>query len=524
MPRKSRRRRAPRSEVARLSRGREIVFSKNGLVLSTDTENETAIRIIESALSYERTVYLRGREAAITGRKVRIEEVACYRRVSDPDGVLPAQLVCPAGWLDKLRRVLKEHGFRVRVIDRRPHPEPGIFEPQWDRLKGIQLRWKQEEVIRELLKHEYGRVDCPTGWGKSWVIAAIARLLPKARIHITTHSADVVEQLYYDLAAKLPSVGIRTGKKKKRLHSRVMVYSGKSLHHGRGEADILIVDEVHEFGTVDYMSRVQKYLGARIYGFSASHNARADNADFELEGLFGPIRATVSYQEAVDFDCIVPIKVQWYPVVMDLNPVDGIGDSVKRNRWGIWRNPVRNRIIAKAARRFGEEDQVLIVVDTVDHAVHLRKFLPEFTLCYSEAGLDIADRRKYIRWGLLEESEPWMTSQRRFWLKDQFSKGKLKKVIATGVWNRGVDFKKLQVVIRADGKASKIADTQIPGRVARLDGEKAYGLVIDFLDNFDATLRRRAQKRMQNYREMGWEQILPTSTAAKRRRARGVRA
>lgn len=510
MPGNTRSRNSER-KPCQLSHGRLVVFNRKGLILTTDVQNATARRVIESALSYERMVHLRGQEARMAGSNVVMEEVACYDYVRDSNGILPEMLITTAGWIGKLRQRLKRAGFEVKVINRTPHPKPEIFVPQWDRLRNIELRWKQDQVINTVLKYDYARVDCPTGYGKSWMIAAICQLLPKARFHITTHSKDVIEQLYFDLATKLPSVGICTGAKKKRLDSRVMLFSGKSLHRGGGDTDILIVDEVHEFGTVDYMQRVQKYRQARIYGFSASHNARNDKADFELEGLFGQIRAKVSYQEGVEFNCVVPIKVFWHDVVMDINPCAGVENSVARNRWGIWRNDVRNRKIADAAKQFDDDTQVLIVVDTVDHAVHLKKLLPEFELCYSEAGMDGDSRRKYVNWGLIDEYEPIMTDERRHRLKTRFSKGSLKKVIATGVWNRGVDFRNLQVVIRADAKASKIADTQIPGRVARLgDGkDKPHGIVVDFRDQFDDGLRDRANKRRRNYVEMGWEQVMP---------------
>jgi len=521
MPEKSARVKT-RRKAHKLSRGNQIVFNRKGLLLTTDTTNRAARRLIESSLCYDREVYLRGKEAKRAGRSVVIEEVACFDYAQDETGVYPEMLCCAAGWIPKLRSVLTHAGFGVKVINRTPHKNPDIFVPRWDRLKGITLRWRQDEVINTILKYDYARVDCPTGYGKSWMIAAICQLLPQARIHIATHSTDVTEQLYYDLSTKLPNIGLCMGRKKKREGSRVMLYSGKSLHHGGFDADILLVDEVHEFGTADYMARVQQYRTARLYGLSASHDARKDNADFELEGLFGKIRARISYQDAVDHDCVVPIKVFWKDVVSDINPVDGIDDPVARNRWGVWRNKFRNRAIARAANEFDADTQVLIVVDTIDHAVHLKQMLPDFQLCYSEAGMDAQAWAKYHKWGLLDSSEPTMTPERRFHLKTRFSRGSLKKVIATSVWNRGVDFRNLQVLIRGDSKASKIADTQVPGRVSRLspDGSadpKAFGIVIDFLDQFDPSIRARSGKRKRNYVEMGWEQVMPSRATPQKR-------
>jgi len=87
----------------------------------------------------------------------------------------------------------------------------------------------------------------------------------------------------------------------------------------------------------------------------------------------------------------------------------------------------------------------------------------------------------------------------------------LRKVIATSVWNRGVNFKNLEVLIRADAGSSVIDDTQIPGRLSRTtdDGEKICGILIDYMDQFDPTFKLKASKRKTTYKRKGWEQIVP---------------
>jgi hypothetical protein len=73
-----------------------------------------------------------------------------------------------------------------------------------------------------------------------------------------------------------------------------------------------------------------------------------------------------------------------------------------------------------------------------------------------------------------------------------------------------VDFKNLQVLIRADGGGSKINDHQIPGRVSRIsdDADKKIGVIHDFLDCFDVGYKNRSEKRRANYAELGWTQFI----------------
>lgn len=496
-----------------LSKGQEVVFLKRGNLVTTDTVNPTARVTIEKALTYEKLVYERGGR----GRKTQMlpTEIECFGYIDDDYGKLPRRLLMTAGWLDKVQQALRDAGLHTRVIVKQPHPRPEVFQPQWDRLRGIELRWKQDEVLSTLMQHEFGRIECPTGYGKSWMIAALCQILPKARFHITTHAKDVIQQLYFDLSKKIMDVGLKTGDMRRNLSARVMCFSGKSLKHGAYQADILIVDECHEFATDDYMSEVQRYRSSRVWGFSASQNLRNDKADFELEGLFGPIRYTIRYQDAEANQVVVPIKVKWYDVVMSRNPAEGLTGTAKERK-GIWRNRYRNQIIAKAAREFDDDEQVLIVVNTIEHAIFLKRELPEFQLCYSEEGMEAQDRAKFIRWKLIDKDEPVMTTQRRYAMKKAFSSGRLKKVIATGVWNRGVDFRNLSVVIRADAKGSAVADTQIPGRVARIADGKSTGIVVDFRDQFDSGFRQKASSRKRNYISRGWEQILPDPPSQRR--------
>jgi superfamily II DNA or RNA helicase len=105
-----------------------------------------------------------------------------------------------------------------------------------------------------------------------------------------------------------------------------------------------------------------------------------------------------------------------------------------------------------------------------------------------------------------------MDADRRRQLTIDFEKGKLKKVICTTVWNVGVSFNALSVLIRADGGSSPINDVQIPGRVSRISADKPYGVVHDYLDQFDKGMRQKAAGRAKSYKSNSWEQVFPVKT------------
>ena len=87
---------------------------------------------------------------------------------------------------------------------------------------------------------------------------------------------------------------------------------------------------------------------------------------------------------------------------------------------------------------------------------------------------------------------------------EEFRSGKLRKVIATGVYRQGVDFPALSVLIRADGSPSPIASSQIPGRLSRLSPGKDTAVLVDFRDRFNDTALNNWYRRSATYRKNGW--------------------
>ena len=90
-------------------------------------------------------------------------------------------------------------------------------------------------------------------------------------------------------------------------------------------------------------------------------------------------------------------------------------------------------------------------------------------------------------------------------IREKFSSGELKRAIATGIWSTGVDFPQLSVIIRADGGASPIKDTQMPGRVCRISDGKEKGVLVDMADLFDTWAAYRSKSRFKNYKDKKWE-------------------
>lgn len=274
-------------------------------------------------------------------------------------------------------------------------------------------------------------------------------------------------------------------------------------------ADGLLVHNCHNIVTDNYSTKiVERYKYSRNFGFSATPYSRNDGAHARLHGMLGPTIFEMTYQEAVALGLTVQIKVHWLPIRMDRNPAAGKTNDVVRKRHGIWQNAYRNAEFGKAVAELDPDAQVLALVETVEHAVHLWQHMPSFQLCYSE--MKPHDHQEYIRKGFLPQNFVNVTAEMRYNMQLAFERNELKRVIATDVWSTGVDFDNLSVVVRADARGSEIMDTQGPGRASRVKDGKAYGHVIDAIDYFDRNWQTTSRGRYQTYESLGWEQDWPT--------------
>jgi superfamily II DNA or RNA helicase len=418
------------------------------------------------------------------------------------------------GLTTRVVRTLENAGYFLQMADIAPADE-SKFIPDWSLLakSGLKLRPYQAEILAAMFSYDHGRIDAAPGVGKTTIAVILGIVCPKLKIHFVCKELEVVKtRALPEFKMYLPSVGL-IGDQVYEPNKRILLISADSMHRAPTDADICIIDECHRSGAPRFSENLLKYRRARMWGLSASQDMRMDNRNLVVEALTGPIRYTVPYEEGVKAGIIVPIHVKWTSVRMDVNPIDGIDDPVEKKREGFWCNPVRNELIAKAARRYKPDTQVLITCETIEHAVRLKKLLPEFTLVYSANGMDWKRRSKYVKKGLLSESERTMTPARRKWLTKQFEQGKLKKVIVTTVWNAGVSMNYLEVLIRADGGSSRINDVQIPGRVSRINSKgKNVGVLHDFCDCFDSGMLRRSASRMRSYKRQRWSQTVPLAS------------
>jgi superfamily II DNA/RNA helicase len=220
-----------------------------------------------------------------------------------------------------------------------------------------------------------------------------------------------------------------------------------------------------------------------------------------IEALFGKVLARMTYTQAEQLGLVVPIEVRMVNLVL---PEIGYTTEISKEKNGYWHNDARNELIAKAARSFPTNYQILIVVKTVEHGLELKSMLPDFQLVHS--GITDLRWECFARRGLVlsEQDKAELKNPDVNKLKADFKEGRLLKAIATPLWKQGVDFPQLRVLIRADGTIGSIPAIQIPGRLSRIEGNKEKGILVDFMDDFGQVYKGRSFNRIKHYKKQGW--------------------
>ena len=447
---------------------------------------------IKNTLFYMRTIQVREPGKAVRYEQERVE------LYTDNSGYL----LFPRGFERRVKDILDELkvAHTTKVVD-------SMTLPEADMSNLGELRPGQLEVLEAIADSDCGVVDALTGFGKGVMVEKVIRMYPNQVHGIFTKSKSVCNMLYKRLVDVFPSAGCWNSDIHKRGNPLVCT-AGSMGHIELDKIEVAQFDEVHQLVIPSFLQYYPKFKGCKFVSYSATPDDRMDNSALAVEGFFGPKAIKVDYRDGVKLGLVVPIEV----LTIEAEGAEtgsyfqDMKYEVGRQRYGYWRNDARNELIAKTVYEYlptqlkEKDPQILILVDKVEHALSLRHKMPDFQVAHGPMSKNSVT--KFTNDGLLDKDP--LSKKETAALQEEFSKGNVKRVIATSIWSTGVDFPELAVIIRADGGASKIKDIQMPGRVCRTAEGKERGLLVDFTDSFDVWTARRARSRFSNYKSKGW--------------------
>ncbi|MEM2927829.1 MAG: DEAD/DEAH box helicase family protein [Candidatus Pacearchaeota archaeon] len=492
--------------AVRINKINERIFSLDLSGIDSSSKQSLIYRFSnEVSFVYKKLNVLFNRSKRRTETKIEAEKINLFFPVDNDCN----KIVFFSGHINKIIKILKDQNIEFDDVDNVLKVEKIDYDISELRKRSIILKPNQDVCISRIASNKNGLIIAPTGMGKSMIIAMCCLLFKNKRIDVINQSISVCEMLG-DLISRV--TGEKVGRiggwsSKGRINKkRINVVTSRSMIKSGFDADIVFLDEVHQLVTRSNFENILKYKNARIYGLTASLE-REDNLHHYAYSICGDVIFNISYEECRALGIIPEINVLWMRVKnFDLEQKREYG-FVERKRVNVWNNDYRNKLIADIANKFVESgNQVLIMVETIEHCYNIKKFLPNFEVCYADSPKKYSLINKVKKMGLSYEN---MTKTKRIEIAKKFENREIMGVIANGVWSTGVSFNSLNVLIRASGTSSSIKSVQEPGRVCRIDEKtnKYVGLVVDFVDEFDNNLLKKSHERFKVYKELGFTQI-----------------
>ena len=339
------------------------------------------------------------------------------------------------------------------------------------------LQTKALEALDYYREHGWtkGVVILPTGTGKTFLAAWDSRkvtgkiLFIVHRLEILKQSKETFEKVYPD-----ERIGLLTGEEKDCEHSARILFASKdflanveTLHSYRNdEFDYIIVDEVHH-GQAETYKRVLQYFHPKFFmlGLTATPD-RTDRKDiFELFDYQKVFEYTLN--QAIEDGFLVPYSYYGLTDNIDYTNIRYNGSKYKIE--DLDRDliiPERNKKILEEYMKLGNGNKAIGFCCSIKHAKAMEKYfcengVPAISITSAEDGtLPRADAIAAFR-------------------NNQYT-----VAFTVDMFNEGIDFPEVRVLLFLRPTESKTVFVQQLGRGLRLCGGKDKVVVIDFIGNY----------------------------------------
>lgn len=452
---------------------------KNNKNCKLESADEKQIKAISKLLSYKQS---------------GVEYTQAYK--NGWDGVtrmMNAKNEFGIGLLDRVKTYLESNKIEYSVDDKRSYKENNNqLKLKFEEL-GIVPRDYQNRCLDAAIKNNRGIIRAATGSGKSISAAQITAYFNKPTI-IYVIGLDLLKQ-FHDLFSSLfeEEIGwIGNGIINPKRITIASVWTLGSALDLKGdifvdddvakelpvkiqdkiqvlkalkEANVHIIDECHVC-TCGTLQQIYKYINPeRIYGLSGTP-FRDDGSDMVTEAMLGSIIEDVSASELIEK------KVLAQPIIKFVNVPARAGSSMFRTYQQVYKdyivdNDLRNSMIVSQTKSLIEKKYVpLVLFKTIDHGKKLYNlFLENGIKCSLLFGNDSLDKR--------EET------------KKQLNDGEVDCIIASTIFDIGVDLPKLSALVLAGSGKSRVRVLQRIGRVIRKNKNypKEKAAIVDFMDN-----------------------------------------
>ena len=350
----------------------------------------------------------------------------------------------------------------------------------------IKLRDYQAQVVKNAIESGRCIIPLPVGSGKTLCAIALACYYNKPTIflcptkEILYQTIDSFKRFIID-DIKIGIIGdgyIDAG------HITIATYQSISsaIKHNKKEimdyldsVEVMIADECHHVSS-DTFYQIAMRIPAKIRIGLTATPMRTDNTELKFIAAIGKCISAPKTTCLIEQGWLVPadIKIFKLPRNKTIKFSDTYSEIYDKY---ILCNEVRNNIIKRIADIMIEHGRkVLILVSRIKHGDILKNMIEPSDFIYS-------------------------ASQERKKIYEEMRIGKRKCVIATQIFDEGVDLLAVDCIIIVGGGKSPIKTIQRIGRGLRCFKDKRNTIIIDFIDNA-RYLYLHSMERIKTYNEV----------------------
>jgi superfamily II DNA or RNA helicase len=422
---------------------------------------------------------------------------------------------CHAGLLKVVTDTLDEHSIKYQINDTRTKLEygipirstPGKFKP----------RDYQIKALKSAIKNGSGIIKSATGSGKSKILCSIAAhyniptIIYVIGIELLYQMRDTMEEAYGIECGVVGGGECDTSKKftimtiwsaAAAFNKKVKIVDNDTTQDSKKHislinklevqrlvqsAQLFIFDEC-QYAASETLQFLHRESRSARHRFLLSGTPWRDTGDdILIEAVAGPKIVDISATKLIKEGYLVSPDIYF----INVPTMRGVGKTyheVYKNY--VVENDDRNEIIIKATRKLVKAGKkVLILVVRVGHGnLLLEKFSEEFKVKFLDGAKSSKNRISAI---------------------NEMKNGELDLLIASKIFDQGVDIPNLDALVLAgSGKSSGRALQRI-GRVIRNAPGKKKAIVVELFDNCKY-LRDHSESRIEVYRsEPGFNIIMP---------------
>lgn len=407
-------------------------------------------------------------------------------------------MVMGIGFLQHLEAFILNKGWDYDVEDLREYDriftEKDFENIDWKNLFNIEPRDYQIEAVKTALIEKNGHISVRTGGGKTLILAMIVKLLNLPTL-VLFDKTDLVHQTmkeFQKFGFDKKDLGIVQGSNNRPARITFATIQSKDKIYDFLEMfKVVVVDESHGVRANSYQELLIQSQASRRYGLSATPLSSDDPSEKAK---------TIQYIGRIifkgeDTNALVKKGVLAKAKILFIKCDRGDNQNVVWEASGrdysnlykqeIVENEYRNALIAKLCS-VKKNKKIIVLYDIIEHGnvlfKELQKLLPNRKIHLLSGKDDTKVRSKTL---------------------EVFEKSNNDIIVASSIFNTGINVLSVNVVINAAGTKSSIRSLQKLGRGLRRTADKDEMDYIDFYDENSRVMLAQSKKRIKTYKEEG---------------------